>query len=144
MNADGCYPGFSELNRPIREVVTKRLIGVIIGSSLQEGVAKMVEFTISSLVVTDDGQPVGLITDADVKRAVADGLPPDTPVDDVMTTGLITVDISTTIREALETMSRQKIKHMLVTEQDDIIGILTLRDLEDMQRQRLETYISRE
>ncbi|MFO8132838.1 MAG: CBS domain-containing protein [Thermoplasmatota archaeon] len=144
MNMDGCYPSFSELNKPIREVVTKRLIGVTAGSTLQEGVAKMVEFSISSLVVTADGEPVGLITDADVKRAVADGLLPDTPVDKVMTTGLISVDISTTVREALETMSRQKIKHMLVTEQDDIIGILTLRDLGDMQRQRLETYISRE
>ncbi|MGC9308016.1 MAG: CBS domain-containing protein [Thermoplasmatota archaeon] len=44
----------------------------------------------------------------------------------------------------LETMSQQKIKHMLVTERGDIVGIITLRDLEDMHRQRLETYISRE
>jgi signal-transduction protein with cAMP-binding, CBS, and nucleotidyltransferase domain len=144
MNMNSRYPSFSELNKPIREVVTKRLIGVTTDSSLQEGVAKMVEFTISSLVVTDGTDPVGLITDTDVKRAVADGLPPDIPVEKVMTTGLITVDISTPIREALETMSQQKIKHMLVTEQGDIVGVITLRDLEDISRQRLETYISRE
>ncbi len=144
MSMDAAYPGFSELGKPIREVVTKRLIGVTVGSTLQEGVAKMVEFTISSLVVTDDGEPVGLITDGDVKRAVAEGLPPDTPVEQVMTSRLITVDISTSIREVLESMSRQKIKHMLVSERGDIIGVITLRDLEDMHRQRLETYISRE
>ena len=144
MNLDGCSPGFSDLNKPIREVVTKRLIGVTVGSTLQQGVTKMVDFSISSLIVTDDAEPVGLITDADVKRAVADGLPPDTPVEQVMTTGLVTVDISTTIRAVLETMSQQKIKHMLVTERGDIVGIITLRDLEDMHWQRLETYISRE
>jgi len=57
---------------------------------------------------------------------------------------LITVNISASIREVLETMSKNKIKHLLVTEKGKVVGIVTVRDLEHMVRQKLETYISRE
>ncbi|MBD3414559.1 MAG: CBS domain-containing protein [Candidatus Aminicenantes bacterium] len=138
------YSAFYDLKRPVREVVTKRLIGINQEASFKEGVSKMVEFNISSLVITDNGRVVGFMTDTDVKRAVAQGFTPEMKMKQVMTTDLITVNISTTIREVLETMSKNKIKHLLVTEQGKVVGIVTIRDLEHMVRQTLETYISRE
>jgi predicted transcriptional regulator len=138
------YSAFYDLKRPIREIVTKRLIGVNQEVSFREGVSKMVEFNISSLVITNHDRVVGFITDTDVKRAIAQGFTPDMKMKQVMTTELITVNISTTIREVLETMSKNKIKHLLVTEQGKVVGIVTIRDLEHMVRQTLETYISRE
>ncbi|HZX10018.1 MAG TPA: CBS domain-containing protein, partial [Acidobacteriota bacterium] len=134
------YPAVYDLKRPIREIVTKRLIGVSQNASFREGVSKMVEFNISSLVVTNHDRVVGFMTDTDVKRAVAQGLTPDVKMEQIMTTDLITVDISSSVREVLETMSKNKIKHLLVTEKGKVVGIVTLRDLEHMVRQKLETY----
>jgi CBS domain-containing protein len=138
------YPAFYDLKRPVREVMTKRLIGIDSKATFREGVAKMVEFSISSLVITNGGDVVGFITDTDVKRSVASGLTPETKIEQIMTTDLITVNISASIREVLETMSKNKIKHLLVTEKGKVVGIVTVRDLEHMVRQKLETYISRE
>jgi len=138
------YPAYYDLKRPIREIVTKRLIGVSQKVSFKEGVSKMVEFNISSLVVTNHDRVVGFMTDTDVKRAVAQGLTPDAEMEQIMTTELITVDISSSVREVLETMSKNRIKHLLVTEKGKVVGIVTVRDLEHMVRQKLETYISRE
>jgi CBS domain-containing protein len=138
------YPAFYDLKRPVREVMTKKLIGIDSKASFREGVAKMVEFSISSLVITNRDKVVGFITDTDVKRSVASGLTPDIKIEKIMTTDLITVDIIASIREVLETMSKNKIKHLLVTEKGKVVGIITVRDLEHIVRQKLETYISRE
>lgn len=134
-----------EFDMPVRRFVTKRLIGVDKATSIQEGVAKMVDFNISSLAVLEEEKVVGFFTDADIKeRVVAQGRSSDEPVSNIMTTELITADINTTIREILEVMSHHKIKHILITEKEKAVGIITLRDLETMDRQKFETYIARE
>jgi CBS domain-containing protein len=138
------YPAYYELKRPIREIITKRLIGVDRNSSFRDGVSKMVEFHISSLVITNGNRVVGFITDTDVKRAVAKGLSPSIEIEKIMTTDLIAVNISSSVRKVLETMSKNKIKHLLVEERGKMVGIVTMRDLEHMVRRKLETYISRE
>jgi CBS domain-containing protein len=61
-----------------------------------------------------------------------------------MTGELVTTDIGTPVKDVLRTMADKNIKHVLVTEKDDIVGIMTFRDLIDIERHGLETYISRE
>jgi signal-transduction protein with cAMP-binding, CBS, and nucleotidyltransferase domain len=138
-------PKFYDMNVPIRAFVTKRVIGVDSTCSVQEAAKRMVEFNISSITIVENDRVIGFITDNDLKkRVVARGLPPDTSVREIMTSKLITVDISTTVKEALRIMAEQNIKHILVEEEDRIVGIMTFRDLIDMERHTLETYISRE
>lgn len=132
------------MNEPIRNMVTKRLIGVITGTPVRVGVERMIEFDISFLVITEDGKVVGFMTDADIKRAIAEGVPMDVPVEDIMTPDPISADINTTVREALDIMSRKRVTRLVVTNDREVEGIVTLRDLEDISRQKIETYISRE
>jgi len=132
------------MNEPIRNMVTKRLIGVITGTPIRIGVQRMVEFDISFLVITRNGKVVGFMTDADIKRAVANGVSMDVPVEEIMTPDPISVDINTTVREALDTMSRKRVTRLVVTDDGEVEGIVTLRDLEDISRQKIETFISRE
>jgi len=134
-----------EFDSPIRRFVTKRLIGVDKEVSIRDAVSKMVDFNISSMTVLEGEEVIGFFTDADIKeRVVARGLSCQEPVNDIMTTDLITADINFSIREVLEIMSKHGIKHILVTEQRKTVGIITLRDLETMDRQKFETYIARE
>ena len=135
----------SDIERPVRTFVTKRVIGVKPDTTVQEAAKRMVEFNISSLTVVEDDQIIGFFTDGDIKkRVVAEGLSPDIPVENIMTTDLITSDIDMDVKDVLELMADKNIKHMLIEEKGEIVGILTFGDLIDIQKQKLETYISRE
>ena len=138
-------PEFYDAKVPLRAFVTKRLIGVEVDSTVQEAARRMADFNISSVTVVKNGKIVGLLTDTDLKtRVVAKGKPPDTPVSEVMTTGLISLDIGTPVQEALVLMSKKDIKHVLVKEHGEYVGMVTFRDFIDMELHSLETYISRE
>ena len=145
MNKDEYFPKFYDIDGPIRTFVTKRLIGIDCESTVQEAAERMVEFNISSLVVMKEDDIVGFFTEGDIKKdVVAKGLKPDIPVKEIMTTDLITVNIGDEIKDVLQTMTDKNIKHVLVREDGEIVGIVTFRDLIDIERRRLETYISRE
>jgi len=138
-------PDFYNAQVPIRAFVTKRLIGVDSDSSVQEAAQRMMEFNISSLTVVEDEKLVGILTDTDLKsRVVAEGRPCDTPVRDVMTTELVSLDIGAPVHEALVLMAQKNIKHVVVKENDEFVGMITFRDLIEMELHSLETYISRE
>lgn len=133
------------IDSPIRRYVTKKVIGIEKNKSIQESVARMVEFDISSITVTDNGKVVGFLTDSDIKkRVVAGGISPAGPIETVMTRELISADINTSVRDVMALMSDHAIKHMLITEKDEVVGLITLRDIEDLSMQRFETYIARE
>ena len=138
-------PKVYDLNMPIRSMITKRVIGVDKNSSVQKSAEKMVEFEVSSLVVVDDGDIVGFLTDGDIKkRVVAKGLSSDIPVKEVMSRNLITADIGTTVRDVLDLMAEQNVKHVMVEEEGEIVGMLTFGDLIHIDKQKVETHISRE
>ena len=138
-------PKIYDLNMPIRSMITKRVIGVDKNSSVQESAEKMVEFEVSSLVVVDDGDIVGFLTDDDIKkRVVARGLNSDIPVKEVMSRNLITANIGTTVRDVLDIMADKNVKHMMIEEEGEIVGMLTFGDLIHIDKQKVETHISRE
>ncbi len=133
------------MDLPIRRFVTSRLIGVDSDATIQKAVQRMVEFDISSIAVIEDEEVVGFLTDTDIKKKmVAQGLGPDLPVTEIMTSDLITIEATESVGKALDIMAEHKIKHILITKNDEIYGVTALRDLENVDRQRLETYIGRE
>lgn len=138
-------PTPSEEDIPIRQFVTKRLIGIDSKSSVQEAAQRMINFNIDSLVVLEDSKIVGFFTQGDlIRKVLAKGKAAKIPVNEVMETELITVDISTKLKEVVRIMAEKNIKHVLVEEKGKIGGIVTFRDLIDRERQRLETWVSRE
>jgi len=138
-------PKFYDIDMPIRSFVTKRLIGVKSDSSVQEAARKMVEFGTGSVVVIENDDVVGFLTDGDIKKkVVAKGLKPEMSVKEIMVTDLITAEISSDIKDVLKIMAKKNIQHVLIEENEEIVGIVTFRDLIDIERQKVETYISRE
>jgi len=138
-------PKFYDIDMPIRSFVTKRLIGVKSESSVQEAAKKMVEFGTGSVVVIENDEVVGFLTDGDIKKkVVAKGLKPEMSVKEIMVADLITAEISSDIKDVLKLMAEKNIQHVLIEENEDIVGIVTFRDLIDIERQKVETYISRE
>ncbi|WP_340104683.1 CBS domain-containing protein [Rhodohalobacter sp. 8-1] len=138
-------PPSEKLEIPIRRFVTKRLIGVNRDATIQEAASRMVEFKISSIAVVDHEDVIGIVTDTDFKKkALAEGRSPEEAVHKIMTSNPVTADINTTVRHVLELMYKEKVKHILVSEDKKITGITTLKELEELDLHGLETLIARE
>jgi len=90
---------------------------------------KMWEQQTGSLLVLQGEELVGIITERDVLRAVATGTPLDTPVSEVMSKDLITVEPGTSLREAARIMTEKWIRHLPVLEGGHLVGVVSQRDL---------------
>ena len=86
---------------------------------------------IGCLVVVDDGRPIGILTERDiVQKVVAIGRNPDeTRVADIMTRNLITLGKGSSIEDAVDLMEKNGIKKLPITDNDQIIGIVTMTDM---------------
>jgi signal-transduction protein with cAMP-binding, CBS, and nucleotidyltransferase domain len=98
-------------------------------TSLKEASQLMQNWKVGSLVVTDDRNYVGVITDTDLAReVVAKGLDPATPVKQCMTMP-VTIDCTQPIIEAVRLMKDQGTRHLAVTEDGAIIGIISVSNI---------------
>ena len=132
-------------NAPIRVYMTRKLIGVSPEDTVKRACEVMMEFDIGSLVVVEDNEVVGFFTKTDViRRLVIPGKPNTTPVREIMTRELITVNANTPLREVLDIMAKKGIKHILIEEDGKIVGIFSLSDLLSASRRKLETAIAAE
>jgi signal-transduction protein with cAMP-binding, CBS, and nucleotidyltransferase domain len=86
---------------------------------------------VSSLFVEKGGQLVGIITDTDVvRRAVADDADlSKTTVQSIMTSPIASIESMRTIQDAHDMMGDLGVRHLGVTEQGKLVGIVSVRDL---------------
>lgn len=96
-----------------------------------EATQTMAEKRIGSLLVLEAGDMVGIVTETDVvRKVIAAGLPArSTSVGGVMNAPLIQIDINDTAREASRLMAEKRIRHLAVTEDNKVVGLLSVRDL---------------
>lgn len=115
----------------VREIMTPTIIGVDVSSTVKEAAELMIERGIGSVVVTEGGKPVGILTERDIlKRVVAKALDPSkTRVREVMSSPLITVKPDTYIVDANKLMVEKGIRRLVVVEDDKAVGIVTEKDL---------------
>ena len=114
----------------IQDIMTKALITVNRATTALQ-VAKMMEQGgIGAVLVQDDGNPVGIVTDRDyATKIAANDLPLTTAVENIMSTPLITINHNEPISAAAERMAAKKIRKLAVTENGKIVGIITSTDL---------------
>jgi len=96
----------------------------------------------TALIVTQaqTGRPVGIITDADVSRAVADGKNPnDVRIYELMTANPTVVNTMTSIRDAAKVMTSRRFRHLPVVGDVGLVGIV---DITDVCRVMLEADVS--
>jgi len=86
---------------------------------------------VGSVVVTDDADvPIGIVTGRDLSRAVAEGLDLDeTRTAAVMSESLVTVAPDATAVQAAATMRDHGVHHLLVVEDEGLVGVLTATDV---------------
>jgi len=96
----------------------------------------------TALVVTQaqTGQPVGIITEADISHAVADGKNPShIRILELMTADPTVVNTTTSIRDAAKVMTGGRFRHLPVMGDAGLVGIV---DITDVCRTLLEADVS--
>ena len=114
----------------IQDIMTRALITVNLSTTALQ-VAKMMEQGgIGAILVQNNSNPVGIVTDRDfATRIAANDLPLNTAVENIMSTPLITINHDEPISAAAKRMTSKKIRKLAVTENGKIVGIVTSTDL---------------
>jgi len=114
----------------VGDVMTKAIISVTTETTVFQ-VAKMMEQGgIGAVLVKKNDHLSGIITDRDyATKIVAHNLSSDTPVGQIMSSPLITINFDESISAAAERMTSKKIRKLAVTDNGKIIGLITSTDL---------------
>ena len=94
-------------------------------------VAKLKEWSVGALLVMQDSQLVGMFSERDyAHKIILEGrASKSTRVDEIMTTPVIYVTLSTPLPECMRLMTERRIRHLPVIEQDQVIGVISIGDL---------------
>ena len=117
--------------RPL-SVLMRTTIETIEGNeTVHKAAQRMSEKRVGSLLVRNTGEDNGIITERDlIQKVLAEAQDPrKIQVNEVMTKPVIGIDINRTVYDASDLMAEKWIRHLPVTENDKIVGILSVRDL---------------
>ena len=114
----------------VKDIMTTALISVNPTTTTFQIAKMMDQGGIGAIIVKNNDDTVGIITDRDFAvKIAANNLPSDTQVEKIMSSPLITINHSDPISTAAEMMSSKKIRKLAVSENGKIIGIITSTDL---------------
>lgn len=120
----------------VGELMTQKIETIGTLSSAQEAAKKMRDNNVSSLVVIDDinNKPTGIVTERDLVRKVCvndRSSSKNMLIKNIMSSPLVTIDARLPVEAAADVMIQNKVRHLLVVEDNDInrpLGIVTPTD----------------
>jgi CBS domain-containing protein len=114
----------------VKDVMRKNVISVDSSMTVKDAAIMMTDTNVGCVVITRGNAPIGILTERDfVKRIVSEDRDFSTPLADVMSFPLITVDSEDTVWEASEIMKKNKIHKVPVEDQGKLVGIITATDI---------------
>ena len=115
----------------INEVMTRDVQTVTPDQTAREAASFMLSADAGSIPVTEGEKLIGMITDRDIAvRGVANGHGPDTPVRELMTSGLVCARIDDDVDEVASRMSEAQVRRLpVIDDEEKLVGIVSLGDL---------------
>jgi signal-transduction protein with cAMP-binding, CBS, and nucleotidyltransferase domain len=129
------------VTRRVSDIMSTRLESIRTSESAKEAAKKMLDKNVSSLLVVDEvGQAIGIITERDIARGVCihDVLSKEFKVRHLMTSPLSTIDPSLSAEMAANRMLQDKVRHLIVKEDDKTVGIITATNFIDYLNEQLD------
>ncbi len=112
------------------ELTANRVVRAAPDTSIQEVARIMNDERVSSLLIMENEQLLGMVTLRDLRsRCLAVGLPTDLPVRKIMTENLRCIDHNTPAFQALIAMTRLNVHHLPVMDGERVRGVLTTTDM---------------
>jgi len=127
----------------VGDVMTRHFISVTPETSIQECAKLMAKKHVGSLIIKEDRKLKGIVTEGDIiKRAVARGINlKKTKISKIMTKRVITLAPSKDLYDAFVVMKKNKIRWLPVTIGNEVIGLLTFKDIIKIQPELYEIAI---
>jgi CBS domain-containing protein len=116
----------------VRSIFRPWVVRVDGDARLADAAERMQNEQVGSVVVNVGGRFVGILTERDLTRAIADGADPrDTTAADYMTAAPAAVHLDADIHAVAATMFEFECRHLPVMSEDDsqVIGMVSIRDL---------------
>ena len=120
---------------PLTEILAEKgdvVLRVDADSSVLEAVRRMVESNVGSLLVTDHGRDIGIVTERDyLRRVTLEGRNErETPVREIISSPLVVATPQTTVEECMALMTDRRIRHVPVVGGDgEVVGLVSIGDL---------------
>lgn len=114
----------------VADYMNRELLVVEPDVGLAAAASLMAQRRVGSVLVVEDGRLEGIFTERDIVRAVShDVLAMQEPVSDWMTRTPITVTPETAIDAARKLMLEHHFRHLPVTRDQELVGMISMRDL---------------
>lgn len=112
----------------LSDIMCKSLIVCSVDDDISSISNKMLVNDVGLVLVCDRNRVVGIITDRDIAcRVFSNELDPD--ITDYMTRDIISVDIDDSVYDVLDLMSKNRVKRIVVTNNNRVVGIISISDL---------------
>jgi signal-transduction protein with cAMP-binding, CBS, and nucleotidyltransferase domain len=119
----------TELHVSVAEIMSTPVETIDRDRPVSAAARSLYDDRIGSLMVEADGEIAGIVTETDVVGVVARGEPHSTPVSEVASESLVTIERTARVEEAAERMARHGIKKLPVTDEGTVVGIVTTTDV---------------
>ncbi|MFW9926768.1 MAG: cyclic nucleotide-binding/CBS domain-containing protein [Candidatus Thorarchaeota archaeon] len=115
----------------VRDIMSVNVVTMPPDATVYEVAVSMTKMDIGSIIITEKGRPLGIITESDIVRRVITEKrdAQTTAARDVMSSPIIHVEPGTALTEAMRVMARSNIRRVAVLKNDSLAGIITSRDL---------------
>ncbi|HET7834074.1 MAG TPA: DUF294 nucleotidyltransferase-like domain-containing protein [Gallionella sp.] len=119
----------------LAEIVRRKPVTCAPDTSIREVLQTMQQLGIGAMIAVDNGKPVGIFTLHDVLSRVALAqVDFAQPIIGVMSTNLLTLPPQALAYEAVLAMVKHGIRHVLVSDDDTLVGVISEKDLFTLQR----------
>jgi CBS domain-containing protein len=115
----------------VKDAMTEDVLTMTPGRSLRDAARFMSEHNVGAVVVMDPEAPgPGIVTERDLVRSLGAGEDPDTEtVSEHLTSKAAFADCDWDLEEAADAMAEGGFRHLVVIENGDLAGIISMRDI---------------
>lgn len=115
----------------VADIMSSPVVTIDGGANVRDAALLMTEKRIGSIIITERGRPVGIVTERDMLERIVSFCrdPCESKMKEIMSTPLITVPKEMSVLEAMRKMREQDIGRLLVMDDDAMLGILSEKDI---------------
>lgn len=121
----------------IKNIMSSNIISADVSKSAEEISKIMLENDIGFLPITENEEVIGVITDRDIVIKILSNN--DNKIDGYLSTELVTIDIEEDVEDVLKLMGEEKVKRVLITQDEDIVGVVSLSNIINKNIKACET-----
>ena len=114
----------------IGEITSRSLVETDVHENCMHAAVQLASNEVGALLVFDSKGPAGIFSERDLVQAVADGVDlSETRVRDYMTASPVRIQSESSLDEAVARMSDLGVRHLIVIENSQIVGMVSARDV---------------